>query len=179
MIYETDMEWKHTIRKINELKPQENNPRKITKKQKAALERSIETFGIAEPICITKECVIIGGHQRYELLKSKKIQDVHCWECQEDLSIAELAELTIRLNKNHAEWDFDILANFYDTEDLFDWGFELEDLNLEEDPHSTEAPSVFNITVHFESLEHLNQGEKVIQEYLAKTDAGTYRVKIK
>lgn len=173
------MQWKHTVRKINELKPQENNPRKITKKQKSDLEKSIETFGIAEPICITKEGTIIGGHQRYQLLKSKKIKDIHCWECQDELSIAELSELTIRLNKNHGEWDFDILANFYDTEDLFDWGFELEELQLEEDPNSTTDPSSFKIIVDFESLGHLNQGEKVIQEYLLKTDSGTYRVKIK
>src|SRR6185312_8747238 len=106
------MEWKHTIRKINELKPQENNPRKITKKQKQQLENSISVFGIAEPICITKDGTIIGGHQRFALLKSKKFKEVHCWECQEDLSPSQIAELTIRLNKNHAEWDFDLLANF-------------------------------------------------------------------
>lgn len=133
------MDWKHTIRKINELKPQEENPRKITKKQKEQLEKSISTFGIAEPICITKDGKIIGGHQRYNLLKSKKFKEVHCWECQEDLTDAQIKELTIRLNKNHAEWDFDILANFYDMEDLLDWGFDLDDFELETVPNTVEA----------------------------------------
>lgn len=173
------MEWKHTIRKISELKPQEKNPRKITKKQKDQLEKSISSFGIAEPICITKEGIIIGGHQRYRLLKSKKFKEVHCWECEENLTDAQIKELTIRLNKNTGEWDFDSLANFYDVQDLFDWGFEFDDFDLEENPEREQAPTLFSITVNFESIEHLNQGERYIQEYLNRTDAGTYKVKIK
>ena len=133
------MQWKSVTRKISELKPQENNPRKISKKQKEHLIRSIETFGVAEPICITKEGLILGGHQRYKILKSSKSKEVPCWECQEDLNVAEIAELTIRLNKNHGEWDDDILANAFDITDLLDWGFDLSELGIETVPGSVEA----------------------------------------
>ncbi len=33
-------------------------------------------------------------------------------------------ELNVRLNKNTGQFDFDILANYYDADELKEWGFE-------------------------------------------------------
>ena len=41
-----------------------------------------------------------------------------------DLDLEQEKELNIRLNKNMGKFDYDILANNFDTEDLFNWGFE-------------------------------------------------------
>lgn len=171
------MKWKHTIRKINEVVPQEKNPRKITKKQKDQLRKSLDTFGIAEPICITKEGIIIGGHQRYFILKSDKAKEIPCWECQDDLSEAQLSELTIRLNKNTASWDYDLLANSYDITNLLDWGFDLDDLEIEEDPEQ-DKPKSFEILLSFPSKEDLENAERHLQTFMYSYHA-TYKVKIK
>jgi hypothetical protein len=42
----------------------------------------------------------------------------------------EVDELNIRLNRNHGEFDYDILANSWDVPDLLDWGFNPEELEL-------------------------------------------------
>jgi hypothetical protein len=39
-------------------------------------------------------------------------------------------ELNVRLNKNTGGWDFDILANLFEKDDLIDWGFENFELGL-------------------------------------------------
>jgi SAM-dependent methyltransferase len=53
-----------------------------------------------------------------------------------ELTIDEARELNVRLNKNMGQWDFDVLANNFEIEDLKEWGFsdyEL-DLNLNNKP---------------------------------------------
>ena len=40
-------------------------------------------------------------------------------------------ELNIRLNKNHGQWNYDNLANFFDVDNLVDWGFDSKELNTE------------------------------------------------
>ena len=46
------------------------------------------------------------------------------------LNNAEIEELNIRLNKNTGDWDFDILANEWDVENLIDWGFDAEEFGI-------------------------------------------------
>ena len=173
------MQWKHVTRKISELSPQENNPRKITKKQKEQLAKSIETFGVAEPICISKTGIILGGHQRYRILKASRVKEVPCWECQEDLNIAEIAELTIRLNQNRGDWDYDLLANQFDVTDLLDWGFDISELELEEDPGQKKEPESFQIIVTLMCKQSLENAECYIKNYFNEHKNGTYKVRIK
>jgi hypothetical protein len=40
-------------------------------------------------------------------------------------------ELTIRLNKNTGDWDYDILADVYDLNSLIDWGFSEKELQID------------------------------------------------
>lgn len=49
---------------ISALKFAEYNPRVISKKEFAGLVKSIQTFGLVDPIIINADNTIIGGHQR-------------------------------------------------------------------------------------------------------------------
>jgi len=48
-----------------------------------------------------------------------------------ELSIDEARELNVRLNKNAGQWDFDILANNFELDDLLEWGFDKGELDLD------------------------------------------------
>jgi len=65
--------WKTEKRSLTALKPSPYNPRQITKKQKKDLQKSLENFNLADPLIINTDGTIIGGHQRYEILKEKGI----------------------------------------------------------------------------------------------------------
>lgn len=124
--------WKIEKRKLDQLNPYEHNPRKLTDKGMADLKRSIDKFGLAEPIIINQDNTIIGGHARYfTLLKMDNITSIDCYVPDRMLTPKEVQELNIRLNKNIAgEFDFDILANEFELPDLLEWGFKEKELDL-------------------------------------------------
>ena len=59
-----EITWHNEKRAIRDLIPYEVNPRQITNKQAKDLKASLAKFGIADPIIINTDNMIIGGHQR-------------------------------------------------------------------------------------------------------------------
>lgn len=117
--------WKVERRAIGTIKPYAKNPRIIKGKKLEDLKKSIEKFGLAEPLVINTDGTIIGGHARYYVLLDEKVEWVDCYIPDKKFTDKQVDELCIRLNKNIAgEWDFEILGNKFDLEDLKDWGFE-------------------------------------------------------
>jgi len=131
------IEWVIEKRKIADLIPNPRNPRKLSKHDYQHLKTSIEKFGLIDKPIVTKNGSVIGGHQRVEVLKRMKVKEVECWVPRHvDVEVEEIDELAIRLNRNVGEWDWDILANEWDTGDLLEWGFTEGEfaLNIEAEP---------------------------------------------
>jgi DNA modification methylase len=57
------------------------------------------------------------------------METVPCVELS--LTLEQERELNIRLNKNSGAWDFEALSNYFEVDELTDWGFELSDLDME------------------------------------------------
>jgi ParB-like chromosome segregation protein Spo0J len=55
---------------INELKPSEYNPRKLTEKEAKDLENSLKKFNLADIPVINLDNRIISGHQRIAILEN-------------------------------------------------------------------------------------------------------------
>lgn len=117
------MKWNIETRKIKDLKPHSKNPRKLSKHDAEHLERSLSKFGLIDKPIITKEGMIIGGHQRINVLKKMGVKEVECYVPESDLIEKDIEELNIRLNRNAGEWDYEILANEWEESDLIDFGF--------------------------------------------------------
>ena len=124
--------------KVSQLKDYDKNPRQLSRIQHDHLRQSIEKFGLIDkPIC-TQKGHMIGGHQRKKILKSMGITEVECWVPDRELTDKEIEECCVRLNRNHGEFDFEMLANLFEPEDLMTWGFEdgeipgIEEIDLEE-----------------------------------------------
>ena len=170
--------WECKTYPIKSLKPQDKNARKMTKDQKRMLEQSINNYGFAEPIVINKDMTIIGGHQRYYILKSLGCKAVECMEPDVMLDDLQVDELTIRLNKNQGDFDYDLLANNYDVENLLDWGFNMDELHLESVPDQEEEPKTCRLTVTFYKESELLAAEDDIKAIAYKHN-GTCRIRIK
>ena len=108
----------------------EYNPRQLSDDQYKHLKDSISRFGLVAPIIINKnkdrKGIIIGGHQRVKVAKTMGIKEVPCVEI--DLTYDKEKELNVRLNKNVGSWDFDILANTFDVDELIEFGFDEKEL---------------------------------------------------
>ena len=115
---------------INSLIFAEYNPRQLSKDDYKSIKDSISRFGLVDPIIINKhkdrKNIIVGGHQRIRVAKDLKFDKVPCVEV--DLPYDKERELNVRLNKNTGSFDFDILADMFDMDELIDWGFTEDDL---------------------------------------------------
>ena len=154
--------------KISKLKAATYNPRQISTKQYNDLKKSLDKFGVVDPIIINKDYTVIGGHQRLKICKELNHKEIGCIIL--DLDKDDERELNIRLNKNTGEFDMDILANEFDIDNLVDWGFKHIDLGLNVDKIQEDNDNVSIITVKeqdevkaFELYNSLNeQGYNVI-----------------
>jgi hypothetical protein len=117
---------------INELKPAEYNPRKANKKQIEDIKKSIERFGLVDPLIVNnaenRKNIVIGGHLRLKVAKEMGYKEVPVVYVNIP-DIEKEKELNIRLNKNTGEFDYDLLANF-DEDFLKDIGFDEKELNF-------------------------------------------------
>ena len=113
---------------VKDLKDYAKNPRKLSKNDYEQLSTSVSKFGLIDKPIYLKNGQLIGGHQRKKILQKLGITEVECWVPDQDLDEREIEELCIRLNKNTGEFDFDILANQFDSLDLLNWGFEASEL---------------------------------------------------
>ena len=122
-------------RKISELIRAEYNPRKISVVQLQELKDGIEEFGLVSPLVVNenpeRKNVIVGGHQRLKLWEELGNTEVDCSIV--NLTLDKERKLNIKLNKNGGTFDDDLLKEFFDYEELIEWGFTASELfDLEE-----------------------------------------------
>ncbi len=121
---------------LSKLKKLDRNPRQIRDEQFRTLCKSIadnpDYFEARPIICSdrTGELVIIAGNQRYEAAKANKLKQAPV-VILPGLTEAKEKEITIRDNVSNGEWDFEILANEFEIEELTDWGVSLPYLGHE------------------------------------------------
>lgn len=126
------------------LRHAEYNPRKITPEQFAQIEKSIQKFGFLQPLIVnnhpTREGIIVGGNQRFEVLKKLGHTEMPVVYVSIE-NLDEEKELNIRLNKNQADWDWEVLQKEFQITGLTDWGFEKREISLKFDFDSGNAES--------------------------------------
>jgi DNA modification methylase len=124
------LKWHTETRTIEQLVPYDKNPRRLSDKQYEDLKASLTKFSLAEIPVIDADGVIIAGHMRLKVLAEIETPhfEVDVRVPNRKLTEKEFQEYNIRSNKNTGEFDFDILANEFDVDDLLDWGFEAEEL---------------------------------------------------
>lgn len=125
---------------INEIKPNQNNPRKIDTNDFAKLRKSISddpTLLQAKPLILDENNVILGGNQRYRVCLELGIQDVPVI-VMPDLTEKQKKKLLVLDNTHYGIWDMDMLANDdWKLEDLSDWGVNVDFLvPTDEEPKS-------------------------------------------
>lgn len=125
-------------RKIKDLIRAEYNPRELTKDQYNHLKDSLLRFGVVDPVIVNKhpdrDNIIIGGHQRskvWEDMGNDKIPTVEL-----SLTLEKEKELNVRLNKNTGQFDMDMLANHFETDDLIEWGFREDEVYFDDTDYS-------------------------------------------
>lgn len=118
---------------INKLKPATYNPRKNLQKDDAEYKKiynSIQKFGYVEPIIINGDKTIIGGHQRYKVLKDLGYANIDCVVLDLDKNSEKM--LNIALNKISGDWDMSLLKDLLLDLDSVNFDIELTGFDMTE-----------------------------------------------
>ena len=121
--------------KINSIKTNPKNPRLIKDDKFKKLVNSIKEFPQMlelRPIVVDENNIILGGNMRHKACIEAGLKEVYIVQAK-DLTEEQKDEFIVKDNVGFGEWDWDILANEWDTEKLQDWGLDLPlDLSTEE-----------------------------------------------
>ena len=115
---------KTEIVKIQKIKPNQTNPRYIRDFKFQKLVKSIKEFPEMlnlRPIVVDENMVVLGGNMRLKAILEAGIQEVPV-SIAEGLTEHQKQEFIIKDNVSYGDWDWDVLANQWDTKTLDDWG---------------------------------------------------------
>jgi hypothetical protein len=113
--------------KISEIKLNPNNPRLIKDDKFEKLVKSIKEFPEMldiRPIVVNSDMVILGGNMRFKACKEAGLKEIPVIVA-DNLTEEQQREFLIKDNTSGGEWDFEILANEWDVEQLEDWGLDM------------------------------------------------------
>jgi len=120
---------------VKEVIPNKSNPRIIKDDKFKKLVQSIKDFPQMleiRPIVVDENNIILGGNMRFKACLEAGLKEVFIIKAN-DLTEKQKHEFIVKDNVGFGEWDWDQLANEWDTEKLQDWGLDLPlDLSFEE-----------------------------------------------
>jgi len=84
------------------------------------------------PMVIDEKRILLGGNMRYKALKELNYKEVpKSWVKEaKDLSEDEKREFIIKDNVGFGLWDWDVLANEWNNEDLEAWGLDIPNFDI-------------------------------------------------
>ena len=112
---------------IDGIKANPNNPRLIKDDKFTKLVQSIKDFPEmleAREIVVNKDHIILGGNMRYKAAKEAGLKEVPVKIV--DWSEDKQKQFIIKDNVSGGEWDWDVLANEWDAEELEAWGLDVQ-----------------------------------------------------
>jgi hypothetical protein len=107
------------------------NPRQIRdhryEKLKKSIEDAPEMLQLRELLVYPHggKFVIIGGNMRYRACKEIGYKELPCKVLDAETPVEKLRQYAIKDNENFGEYDWDVVANEWDTAEMEDWGVEL------------------------------------------------------
>lgn len=160
---------------LSEIKPNEDNPRYISKDKFEKLKKSIQDFPEMlkiRPIVI-RNGIALGGNMRLKALQELGHKKAYVIKA-EDLTEEQVREFIIKDNVGFGQWDWDVLANDWETTALKEWGLdvwqpeEVVDYSiLDDDEGSEEDVELMKdglrkaIQIEFEIEDHANAMELI------------------
>lgn len=126
--------------KLSEIKNNPNNPRILKDDKFKKLVKSIQDFPKMleiRPIVVNSDMIVLGGNMRLKACKEAGLKEVPI-VLADDLTEDEQRQFIIKDNVGFGEWDWEIIANEWDANLLEDWGLDVPDFSVNEEPSAEE-----------------------------------------
>ncbi|MBU6206040.1 MAG: ParB N-terminal domain-containing protein [Bacteroidetes bacterium] len=162
---------------IKKIKPNPNNPRIIKDEKFKKLVQSLKDLpemAKVRPIVVNQDMIVLGGNMRLKAMQEAgwKKAPVEVVDWEED----KQRQFIIKDNVGFGEWDWEQLANNWDSEQLSEWGLDLPPMEVQEheaEEDNYEMPDVVHTDIVlgdlFEIGEHrLLCGDSTDSDQVAK-----------
>lgn len=119
---------------IEEIKENPNNPRYIRDENFKKLVESVEKFPqmlAIRPLVVDEDMVVLGGNMRLKACKEAGYNELEVIVAK-GWTEEQKREFIVKDNVGYGEWDWDMLANSWDSEELEDWGLSIPSFDVEE-----------------------------------------------
>ena len=131
--------------KLNDIKLNEHNPRTINKLQLDKLVKSVQEFPEMtelRPIVVDETNTILGGNMRYRAMQKLGMSTTEVVKVS-GLTDEQKREFIIKDNVAFGDWDWDALANEWDTDELNEWGLDIpEPDKVDQEVEEVDVPEV-------------------------------------
>ena len=118
---------------VSQVKINPDNPRIIKDYKFSKLVKSIREFPQMlelRPIVVNKDMVVLGGNMRLKACEEAGLKEVPIIFA-DNLTPEQEKEFIIKDNSSFGEWDWDLLANEWDTDQLADWGLDIPNFDID------------------------------------------------
>ena len=164
--------------KISKVKGNPSNPRIIKNDKFKKLVKSIQDFPEMlklRPIVVDEDMIVLGGNMRLKASKDAGLKEV--WiEIAEGLTEEQKKEFIVKDNVGFGEWEWDILANEWDSVQLAEWGLDV--WQNEDDEQNNDVNDISdNISEEYRVEIELNSEREQEQVYNELTKKG-YKCRI-
>jgi hypothetical protein len=168
--------------KISQVKSNPNNPRLIKNDKFKKLVKSVQDFPEMlelRPIVVDENMIVLGGNMRLKASKDAGLKEV--WiEVAEGLTEEQKKEFIIKDNVGFGEWEWDMLANEWDSVQLAEWGLDV--WQNEDDIEDIEEVIDFNESVNFiikcNDLKQLEEMQTKLNTSASKLSYEDFLVKV-
>jgi ParB-like chromosome segregation protein Spo0J len=156
---------------IKEVIPNKSNPRIIRDSKFVKLVQSIKDFPQMleiRPIVVDENNIILGGNMRFKACIEAGLKEVFIIKAN-DLTEEQKHEFIVKDNVGFGEWDWDILANEWDTEKLEDWGLNIPIYNEVDYSGKNEEIDIDNLDSEMTlKLKYSEDDYNLVREQLSK-----------
>ena len=141
--------------KIEDIKSNPNNPRFIRDEKFTKLVKSIKEFPqmlALRPIIVNDQMVVLGGNMRLKASQEAGLKQIPVIKANQ-LTSEQQREFIIKDNVGFGEWDWEMIANEWDAEQIEEWGldtpdqWEEEEEEKEDQNHDETETLTFKLTI--------------------------------
>ena len=156
---------------IKQVLPNPDNPRFIKDYKFEKLVKSIKEFPQMldlRPIVVNQDMIVLGGNMRLKACEEAGLTEVPIIFA-DNLTPEQEKEFIIKDNSSFGEWDWDLLANEWNTDQLADWGLDIPNFDIDNEVEdekdlSDQLEQSFKIEIDLESEE---EQEKMYNQLIA------------
>lgn len=170
------------------------NPREIKKEKLDLLKENIQKYpemlklrGLMVYPLEDGKYIIIGGNMRFQAMSELGFSNAPCIVIPKETSVEQLKAYTILDNNGFGKWDWESLANEWETSELEDWGLDLpiqeSEINMDEffdgagDDDEKSKGEKLTISIPDELSEKKDEIKSIIETALSSEDYCGIKVK--